>query len=573
MFGRPVATLQDAVRREACQNAIIAVEPAAPTLLSQTPLPSVDAFVDLEVDDKAGVREGHAVGPAVELSRLKDDQCVDHGVCMLEMDRGSAIPAVVWSEATGGGRGLVLYVPDAPIAGLEQALCHAHDGASLLERRTYSDKGEAQARIELRRQLAARVCAIGAGAFDTAVLSGKYVVRRLGAAAFLRLRAPDSAGEWAACAVYWQGVWGRNASDGRVPHDGDAAAATSSSAGNDVTFRAIFESSGRSARQEAAFVETFNGACQQEDTVRCVAHLRGGADTAGLVAAALFGVCPRAPPAWIRSSTAGQDGADGVQGPQCAGAEVPQIASVHDVARLPTLGRVLGQCAPLARLRLLAAHGDTRVALATLFVEADRLWSTHALGLGQPCDPARGDDPDALCAMDVVRAVAGRVSAPQAVLMIGVARADECVCSAELRSAAGCTHVTIDAVVRLLCCPWVQPVVLRDSAPTQFCCVDVCGVARDQLTLSTAIRKSMQPVPQFTEPLATAGDVSEVRVAFDARLSAIERALRGGCDARTEAARKRTRLSEQPEQPETEHICAVAAALQAAENGLVQMRR
>ena len=76
------------------------------------------------------------------------------------------------------------------------------------------------------------------------------------------------------------------------------------------------------------------------------------------------------------------------------------------------MSRLLGQCAALARLRLLVGH--PREALAALFAPRDRLWSVRGW-LADQSAPA------------VARSVAQRVASPQAVLILETRDADECL--------------------------------------------------------------------------------------------------------------------------------------------------
>ena len=86
-------------------------------------------------------------------------------------------------------------------------------------------------------------------------------------------------------------------------------------------------------------------------------------------------------------------------------------------------------------------------------------------------------------------------------------------------------QVTVDAVVRLLACPWVQPLVLRPHSE-EVCTVEVSGVARDALTLTATVRDAFAAAPAGSS--ASASEVNALKRTVETRLAAVERLLGEG---------------------------------------------
>ena len=190
-----------------------------------------------------------------------------------------------------------------------------------------------------------------------------------------------------------------------------------------------------------------------------------------------------------------------------------------------------------ARGRGRARRGDE------LFLPGDRLWCTRALGLGRNLPlSASGRRPERHVAatVEMVEAVAQRVAPPQAVLLLEVAAEDECLQRAALRCADFSMQVSVDAVVRLLACPWACPVVVRANED-ELCTVDVSGVERDGLSLTEAVRAGFREAP--AAPAATSGELAALSVHRAQRRAgaARRRRLRSGGEAAARARRRRRR--------------------------------
>lgn len=494
-------------------------EPPPPVLLSADPRPRVDAFCGVAPPRGATeLPEGHVAGAYWP---DKEAALVDHGAAML--DAGTeALPALLWTEDLrkhGRPSRLVLFVPNAPVAALEQALCDARAQASPYERRQYPDANEAEDRVERRKEVGAYVRALGPSAYSTAVLTDAYHVERTGEAAFWRVREPRTPGERRACALAHHQRYQRlgNAS-ARSPLCCTSPLAEAAAAWAPV---AIFEASGRDAATERAYVLALQHEAASATVAAVEEQLAAHTDLcetlaplgpAGPVVPARRGACARAP----------------------ARALELELRTAH---RLPTLSRLLGQCAALARVRRLAGGG--RASVGELFLPGDRLWCTRALGLGRNLPPpAPGRRPERFDAatVEVVEAVAQRVAPPQAVLLLKVAAEDECLRRAALTCADFSMQVSVDAVVRLLACPWACPVVVRANNEDELCTVDVSGVERDGLSLTEAVRAGFREAP--AAPAATAGELAALSASMEARFGALERALAGAVSAAAEKRRR-----------------------------------
>lgn len=496
-------------------------EPPPPVLLSADPRPRVDAFCGVAPPRGATeLPEGHVAGAYWP---DKEAALVDHGAAML--DAGTeALPALLWTEDLrkhGRPSRLVLFVPNAPVAALEQALCDARAQASPYERRQYPDANEAEDRVERRKEVGAYVRALGPSAYSTAVLTDAYHVERTGEAAFWRVREPRTPGERRACALAHHQRSQRlgNASP-RSPICctsplAEAAAADEAAAWAPV---AIFEASGRDAATERAY----ELALQHEVASAAVAAVEEQLAAHTDLCETLGPLGPVGPVVPARRGA-------------CARARALEL-ELRTAPRLPTLSRLLGQCAALARVRRLAGGG--RAAVGGLFLPGDRLWCTRALGLGRdlpPPAPGRRPERHVAAIVEMVRAVAQRVAPPQAVLLLEVAAEDECLQRAALSCADFSMQVSVDAVVRLLACPWACPVVVRANED-ELCTVDVSGVERDGLSLTEAVRAGFREAP--AAPAATSGELAALRASMDARFGALERALAGAVSAAAEKRRR-----------------------------------
>jgi hypothetical protein len=471
----PIATLSDAVRRALLLGSAEDGEEPPPLLLSAQPPPRVDAFCGVH-----DAPEGHAAGAWPALNWGDELQCVGAGV--LDAGLGGAcapLPALLLAFPREPEPRLALYVPDAPVAALELALCDARASASPLERRLWTDPGEADDRIDRRREIGAHVRGVGAAAYSSQVLTGAYHVLRSGPAAFLRLRAPKAQGEREALALALRVTLG--------PEKAHAPFAPLSEVlPPPYELCTVFQASGRGVDAETAF-ELARGA---ELTASNHATHPEDARAPDVAAEALLQRSLPARPAQRQQS------------PPAAPTREPLEAA----PQLPTLARLMGQLSALASVRRL---GEGREGVKAAFAPCDQLWCTRALGLGREESGGAGLVP-------LVTVVAKRVAAPAAVLLVRVGP-DEAITHAALLNADFELQPSVDAIVRLLACPWVCPLLVH-AARADLCTVDVNGLRRDALQLTVQVRNGFVAAP--AAPPATSGELAALRTAIEARLAA-----------------------------------------------------